>query len=886
MQACSSRSPPVRSRVRDAVADATRRPLPRKTSGAATRGITGDAPQLQPSGCVRTVHVDVAGRLAAPRSTRTPQPNGGSSKLARIPLSRANDLGVCTRHHGQMRERYRAEGPGPPGLRKHRTPPRGPGLLEQTAGNQFRLRCIRFRQRTRRVRLGRRGAASRGGRRAARYPRANCSRRGRVSLPVSARGLRSAPAAPGRSDGLRFGGGEGGKPVQRDAFRASTPIGLAFRSRMRRGFATSTATGERYVLAEVPLIRGPRATHDAPSSAVVGCICIGAHVIVRRSSLARSYSLDGRGRVVRVSCVTSAKTVALKIRGGDWSALREALSRAVLDGASDLGDWTADPAVEEYLLVSDGLRTYGTKALPRLSPTQRLYAIDTAGAASDTVRLGKLAQQRNGRLVAWQGAQGVATHALLDEGVRIVGLAPHGVTDLEVPSRFIEDGGCASPGRVTDPYAYVDFTCPTRVRKTVRLRCRRRCDASASAWSGRAGRSRPVRGSGSESRGDRADRTAIRRGDARRASLLVRAVEDYVRFDIAPPPALREEVARLQAVQRTDRERTRSEHDRGVAAEFAARIDWWEQEVPEGMLRRRSPDAAGDAAPATSLVRLRPAAPSIRSMWSSAESTTVLSPKQLRPVARERADHAQARNAAAGAVERPASRPGRCSPTPSDAGRPPPSASNRGNPIPPTPADSAPRRPRRSMRRTSTTRQPRRQHRLLPRRRRPAARKGPSRRSPARAPTSPNCSSKTANPACARLLLMHAKDYARAVEVFRSVLTLADEEPQSHRDLGLALAATVQRQAASHTFTPWSRARGMRASRSGAVAPHELNAIAATSPIRSTRPSSTAACSATCHWSCASPCPGTATTATWTCGLPTPMARSATTRTSRPGRAG
>ena len=89
------------------------------------------------------------------------------------------------------------------------------------------------------------------------------------------------------------------------------------------------------------------------------------------------------------------------VRGGDWSALRKALESAVYDGASDLADWTPDPGVGEYLLVSDGLRNYGHKGFPGLREGQALYALDSAGAKGDAVRLSALAEARGGRLL-WQ----------------------------------------------------------------------------------------------------------------------------------------------------------------------------------------------------------------------------------------------------------------------------------------------------------------------------------------------------------------------------------------------------------------------------------------------------------------------------------------------------
>jgi hypothetical protein len=79
--------------------------------------------------------------------------------------------------------------------------------------------------------------------------------------------------------------------------------------------------------------------------------------------------------------------------------------------------------------------------------------------------------------------------------------------------------------------------------------------------------------------------------------------------------------------------------------------------------------------------------------------------------------------------------------------------------------------------------------------------------------------------------LMQAKAYDDAVRVFREVLRLADEEPQSHRDLGLALAAAGDRQQAIvHLYDVVTRTWDARFSEVEVVVLNELNAVIATSP--------------------------------------------------------
>ncbi len=79
--------------------------------------------------------------------------------------------------------------------------------------------------------------------------------------------------------------------------------------------------------------------------------------------------------------------------------------------------------------------------------------------------------------------------------------------------------------------------------------------------------------------------------------------------------------------------------------------------------------------------------------------------------------------------------------------------------------------------------------------------------------------------------LMQAKAYPLAVQVFRQVLEMADEEPQSHRDLALALAANGGGQEAiRHLYDVAIRKWDGRFAEIELVALNELNQIVATAP--------------------------------------------------------
>ena len=102
--------------------------------------------------------------------------------------------------------------------------------------------------------------------------------------------------------------------------------------------------------------------------------------------------------------------------------------------------------------------------------------------------------------------------------------------------------------------------------------------------------------------------------------------------------------------------------------------------------------------------------------------------------------------------------------------------------------------------------------------------------------------------------LMQAERPKLALPVFRKVLDLAPDEPQSYRDLGLAYAADGQRAAGGGHAAPGGRSPwNARFPEIELVALAELNAIVATSPQPlDDEPRRSASCCATCRSRCAS----------------------------------
>lgn len=705
-----------------------------------------------------------------------------------------------------------------------------PGLLEQTGGQHFRLRVYPLPPRgTRQVKLVLDEA----------MPRDNGA--WRFDLPVQllagvdafdlrVSGARLAPAFSGNFDPLEFKPRHGGHEtrVSRRSIRAGTPLALRFAAADAPQAYTASFNGERYVLIEVPVPAATTQHRRIPGA--VGLLWDASASARKRDHDAEFALLDryframGNGRVfLRLLRDVGEDGGSYEIRNGEWSALRKRLQSTVYDGATNLADWIPRRDVGEYLLVSDGLHNYGG-AIPQLRAGQRLYALNSAGADADSVRLAALANASGGRLVAWQGRGGfdAAARVLLEEGMSIVGLHGEGIDELQAQSPHAEDGLLRIAGRLREPDAIVHLTLQQHGRTRV-------VDVPVSATAPEASQvarmwaSWRVAALASAPEAHRA--TIARLGQefglvTPGTSLLVlEDVTDYVRYDIPAPADLREQVAQLRKLQRDEREQSRDAHLDRVADLFAERVRWWERKFPKDAPPRQQHEevavAAAAHAEADSAARRRSEAPppsppapamAMASASPPAESTTL---DRIEVTGSRIADaHEEANTSAVIRLE----------PWQPDSPYARRLRAARPDQVYALYLDE------RDSHANSTAFYLDVADLLFER----------GRRAEALRVLSNLAEMELENRHVLRVLgyrLMQAEAWPLAVQVFQQVRELADEEPQSHRDLGLALAAAGDRQAAiEHLYEVVSRQWDSRFAEIELVALNELNAIVAASP--------------------------------------------------------
>ena len=468
-----------------------------------------------------------------------------------------------------------------------------PALLSATQGNNYKLRVYPILPRRDKVVVLRYAEtlASRGGHQRYRLPLHYGDRVPELAIAVRVAGAAATPLASadvlGSPSFRRADDGHSMELKRRD-FTGKGILEIDVPTPVRPVAYTQVHEGRTYFHAEVPVgaVKAPRAlprvmtlVWDSSGSGL-------ARDHGREFALLDAYFAKARNVDVRLQRVrdTAEPPQSFHVANGDWRALRRALAATIYDGATELGAFVPDPAAEEVLLFSDGLANFGAHRVAAVHVP--LYAV-SAAARADGVMLRHVAERSGGRfidLVALTPAQ--AADALLNESSRVVAMASEVATELVAASPFPAERRVAIAGLLTDVAGTLRVTVahPGGRRQVivVPIDARRNPGAlPASTWA-------RYRIAGLEGEYD-VHRDEIRRlGKAfglvtRETSLIVLdRVEDYARYEIVPPAELVAAYERLRvaAVQRDIADR--KAHLERIVKLFDDKVAWWNRDFPKG----------------------------------------------------------------------------------------------------------------------------------------------------------------------------------------------------------------------------------------------------------------------------------------------------------------
>ena len=276
------------------------------------------------------------------------------------------------------------------------------------------------------------------------------------------------------------------------------------------------------------------------------------------------------------------------VAGGNWQALRRRLEAMAYDGATRLGAMKPPAGAELALLFTDGLGNYGDA--PLVAPDVPLYALNAATSADATL-LRQVAERSGGAYLDLRGlSTAAAVQALTSERTRLLGLRGTGAGELESGSSYVQDSRIAIAGVLTEPEAEVvlDLQAPGGGRSTRVLKLKSPGPAPVEAPVAIAARRWATMRLATLAAEPLRNRAAMRRlgqdfslVSAETSLIVLDSVADYARYQIEPPASLR--AAWRELVQHTAQQdaAARSRHLDQVATEFAARVAWWETDFPK-----------------------------------------------------------------------------------------------------------------------------------------------------------------------------------------------------------------------------------------------------------------------------------------------------------------
>lgn len=510
-----------------------------------------------------------------------------------------------------------------------------PALLEVTEGNNYKLRVYPLPpQGTRRVVLHLSQTLGLGGRLelplkfADTVPRLDVEVRvadvSPAALTASAPGL--PPQAITRS---QANNGWAELSLHQLDYAGAAGLSIALPQRSDTLVATQTAGDQTYFYAELPVTQRV-AARTAPRRIALLWDASGSGA---RRDHGREFALLGAyfGALrnvevtLRVGRDVAEPAQRFSIKDGRWDELRRVLDGLAYDGASNLPALIAPEGNDLALLFTDGLSNWGTTNTLAPSPVP-LYAV-SASASVDATRLRQLAERSGGEwleLVSTPTAE--ATKALQTRKARLLRMGSNGARHLVASSPYASNGHIAIAGVLSEPQAelVLEFELPNGQVERQAVKVAPRSNATQEGATQVAQRWASLRVAELEADYDDKRGEIRRLGKAfglvtRETSLIVLdAVADYVRFEIEPPTALRAEYERQLAQQGQRMKLGRASHIDQVVARFAEQQAWWDKSFPKDDWRAVSEEqkrqTGGIAAGVLQEMASPPPAPAARAM--------------------------------------------------------------------------------------------------------------------------------------------------------------------------------------------------------------------------------------------------------------------------------
>lgn len=480
-----------------------------------------------------------------------------------------------------------------------------PGLLEATAGDQYKLRIYPFFAHSeRRIALTIAESLPRQGRASLlRLPLVFGAVVGALDVTVQAPGaqpgdVRLLDAPEGARSAVDA---QGGVTVAFMRQRWEAPqgtagwlrIGVREPGRPQLMLGTSTA-GRRYFAGHIPVrdepVRRPHPHHVALVWDASGSAAQQTRVLPLLDAYFRSLA-----RPVKVSLLV-VRNRALPARGftiapDGFAELAQVLRAEPRDGSSNFDELPIPADADLVLMVTDGLMTDGRREIGYRHAAPVL-AINSATAA-DAARLTRLADRTGGAYVDATLPPAQALRAMQWHGWRIERLQSVAADQLVAPSLCVQHGRIAVAGEVVDAGGSVEVALahPDGRRRVLRADLPRR--ATSGRWPGQLWAQWRSAELGEHAAAHAVELKRIAAEHAivgPNSSLIVlEFAADYARFELPAPPELAAEVAQLRQQGLVQARQSQQAHLAQMVRQFEERQRWWDRDFPlDAPQQRRS----------------------------------------------------------------------------------------------------------------------------------------------------------------------------------------------------------------------------------------------------------------------------------------------------------
>ncbi|WP_111858200.1 VIT domain-containing protein [Acinetobacter sp. CFCC 10889] len=322
-----------------------------------------------------------------------------------------------------------------------------PALLEQTQGNNFKLRVYPIpAQGIRTVRIRYQEALSNTTQaKLYRLPLQFANQVQNYQLDVRIKGLENIP----KSEQLTFNKNtqnEYHATLKNPNITALKHIDIQIPSSQQAQLFTQHFKNSDYFYAEIPVADQSQARQLPQSIGILWDASLSARQRDVQSELALldAYFQKVQNADIELTLLRhkASSPHSFKIKNGDWSALKKFLENVIYDGATNISDWKNNTKIQEYLLFSDGLDNYGIPQNIQLNANQRLYSIQGNAESLNHLQLRQLAEKNHGQYLSWHNATEFkqAQQQLFNDQSRLIQVDGNGISELYIPSYFPENG--------------------------------------------------------------------------------------------------------------------------------------------------------------------------------------------------------------------------------------------------------------------------------------------------------------------------------------------------------------------------------------------------------------------------------------------------------------